>query len=140
MTSQGETPETILVVDDEPDVVLGTRAVLEAAGYQVLEAGDGLAALEVLESQTPDLVILDVVMPRMDGWETLERIRTDERWQAIPVVMLTVRKGPEDLATGFDLGCTFYYTKPVTNYEEFKLVIRRVIESGEPHPDESQDF
>jgi CheY-like chemotaxis protein len=140
MSTRAETPKTILVVDDEPDVVLGTRAVLENDGYHVLEASDGLAALQVLEAQTPDLVILDVVMPRMDGWEALRRIRSDDRWRTVPVVMLTIRNEPDDLARGIDLGCTFYYTKPVTNYDDFRLVIQRVIQSGEPHPDESPDF
>ena len=129
MNAKGETSKTILVVDDEPDLVIGIRATLEAAGYAVLEASNGIQALPMIEAQKPDLVVLDVLMPGMDGWETLRRIQENEDLQDIPVLMLTALDAPENLKQGIDLGCTFYYTKPVVDYDEFLLVVRRVLES-----------
>jgi len=129
MNSSGETSKTVLVVDDEPDVVIGMRAMLEAEGYAVLEASNGIEALEVIEAQRPDLVVLDVLMPGMDGWETLRRMQSNDELREIPVLMLTALDQPKNVRQGIDLGCTFYYTKPVTDYEDFLLVVRRIIES-----------
>ncbi len=131
MKNAGETSKTILAVDDEPDVIIGVRAVLEAEGYEVLEAGDGKQALAVLRTQRPDLVVLDVLMPGMDGWETLSAIQADERLKDIPVLMLTALGQPQDIGKGIGLGCTWYCTKPITNYDDFVLVVRRILEGVE---------
>jgi CheY-like chemotaxis protein len=134
MTSVDQEPGTILVVDDEVDIVLATRLFLEGEGYAVLEAGNGVDALRVLGHERPDLIILDVMMPGLNGWDTLALIQADDNLKTIPVIMLTAMDAPEHVATGITLGCTWYYTKPITDYAEFALVIRRVLAAAEPPP------
>jgi two-component system alkaline phosphatase synthesis response regulator PhoP len=131
--------ETILVVDDHRDFVFASKLFLENQGYRVLEAYDGMEALEVLAREAlPDLIILDVMMPRLDGWATLQALQAKEETAKIPVLMLTALKEPVNVLTGFDLGCTWFYTKPITDYEDLALVIRRILDSvlgiGEPPP------
>lgn len=131
MKSKGGTSKSILVVDDEADVILGLRAVLEADGHQVLSASDGAEALEILERHRPDLVILDILMPGLDGWETLRRMQSNDRLREIPVLMLTVLDKAHEVKIGIDLGCTWYYTKPITDYDDFRLVVQRLLVSLE---------
>ncbi len=121
--------ETILVVDDHRDFVFATKLFLESQGYAVLEAYDGLEGLEIVEREKPDLVILDVMMPRLDGWATLQMLQSKEETAKIPVLMLTALKEPVNVLTGFDLGCTWFYTKPITDYDDLALVIRRILDS-----------
>ncbi len=121
--------ETILIVDDHRDFVFATRLFLQSQGYEILEAYDGMEALEVVEEQLPDLIILDVMMPRLDGWATLQRLQGKEETANIPVLMLTALKEPVNVLTGFDLGCTWFYTKPITDYDDMALVIRRILDS-----------
>ncbi len=128
MTVDERSPRKILIVDDFRDMVLALRIFLEGKGYEVLEAYDGVQALEILETQTPHMIILDIMMPRMDGWATLTRIQANERLQDIPVLMLTALNDPVNVKTGFDIGCTWYYTKPITDYPDFALVIERIID------------
>ena len=103
-----------LVVDDNADIRLVMRLALEPYGFQVTQAASGTEALEVLASATelPDLVVLDVQMPDMDGWETLEAIREDTRTAGVPVIMCTVKARPQDIAQGWELGCDGYVSKP----------------------------
>ena len=137
MTNGEQSPRKILLVDDYRDMVLATRIFLEGEGYEVLEAYDGIQALEILKTVIPDLIVLDVMMPRLDGWATLTRMQADERLKDIPVLMLTALKEPVNIKTGIDLGCTWYYTKPITNYPDFELIIRRILDGLEPPPNEA---
>jgi CheY-like chemotaxis protein len=121
--------ETILIVDDHRDFVFATKLFLESQGYQVLEAYDGLEGLDAVAKQKPDMIILDVMMPRLDGWATLQMLQSDEVNAKIPVLMLTALKEPVNVLTGFDLGCTWFYTKPITDYDDLALVIRRILDS-----------
>ena len=106
----------ILVVDDDPSMVRLISQVLSSKGYEVLESNNGQDALRLLYSQKPDLVLLDVVMPVMDGWQTCSRIRDISA--AIPIIMLTgQRKTEEDVAQGLDYGADEYLIKPVGNKE-----------------------
>ncbi len=132
MDNAGQRHKRILVADDSPDTVLGMRLLLESEGYEVIEAYDGLQALEILKDVQPDLIVLDVMMPRLDGWTALAEIQDDERLKDIPVVLLTALRGPSSIRTGIDLGATWYYPKPITNYDDFCLVIRRILEGLEP--------
>lgn len=134
MAAEDGDRRTILIVDDERDVVLATRIFLEAEGYDVLEAFDGLEALRSLQNVQPDLIVLDVRMPRMNGWKTLEAIQADQRLMDIPVLMLTSMNDPGNMATGINLGCTWYYTKPVTDYADLALVVRRILQTVQPPP------
>ena len=116
----------ILVVDDEPRMVKFVRMNLELEGYRVAEAGDGLEALDKIRDELPDLVVLDVMMPGMDGFETLERIR---EVSTVPVIMLTVKGDEDDRIRGLELGADDYITKPFSPRElasRIKAVLRRV--------------
>ncbi len=119
----------ILLVDDERDLVFYTRLFLEEKGYEVLEAYDGRQALDLLEQETPDLVILDVAMPRLSGWDVLRIMQDDERMKNIPVLMLTARTEDADKAKGWTLGVTWYQTKPF-ELDELAIVIERILAIG----------
>jgi two-component system KDP operon response regulator KdpE len=115
----------ILVVDDEPRMVRFVRMNLDLEGYQVTEAGSGMEALEKVRDDLPDLVLLDVMMPEMDGFETLERLR---EISTVPVIMLTVKGEEEDRIRGLDLGADDYVTKPFSPHElasRIRAVLRR---------------
>ncbi|MGI5835433.1 MAG: response regulator transcription factor [Chloroflexota bacterium] len=102
----------ILVVDDEPGIVDIARANLEGHGYTVIGAYDGEEALEKIKEERPDLVILDILMPEMDGWDVLERIESNPDLSGIPVIMLTARVSDEDVLRGLETGAVEYMTKP----------------------------
>lgn len=105
-------PKRVLVVDDEPDVLLLCRVNLEFEGYDVVTAPDGEAGLQRCRELEPDVVLLDVMMPRMDGWQVLEAIKADDRLAHIPVVMLTAKVQDEDQIRGWSAGAADYITKP----------------------------
>ena len=116
---------TILVVDDEPHVVRLVQANLEASGYRVLVAGDGRTALHVVEQQNPDLVLLDIMMAGLDGYEVCRRLR---EYSDVPVIMLTARGAEVDRIAGFDVGADDYLTKPFAVGEllaRVRAVLRR---------------
>lgn len=116
----------ILVVDDEPRMRRFVRMNLDLEGYDVFEAENGLAALNKVRDDMPDLVLLDVAMPELDGFETLEHIR---EVSAVPVIMLTVKSDEDDRIRGLDLGADDYITKPFSPREllsRIRAVLRRV--------------
>lgn len=103
----------ILVVDDEPFIVEMVSSRLKAGGYDTVTAGDGETALEKVRSEKPDLIILDVMMPKMDGFQVCAALKQDERYQSIPVLMFTAKGGDEDRQIGLeDCGADGYMTKP----------------------------
>jgi DNA-binding response OmpR family regulator len=116
----------ILVVDDEPEIVKLVRAYLEAAGYGVLTAKDGREALLVSRHEKPDLIILDLTMPEMDGLEFTRRLRQEKN---TPIIMLTARVEETDRIIGLELGADDYVTKPFSPREivsRVRAVLRRV--------------
>ena len=118
----------ILVVDDEPDVVELIRFNLQAAGYDVVTADDGTEALRKALSASPDLIILDLMLPEVDGLEVCKLLRRDPHTKAIPIVMLTARAGEIDRVLGFELGADDYVTKPFSPRElvlRVKALLRR---------------
>jgi DNA-binding response OmpR family regulator len=118
--------QTILVVDDEPQIVRLVRAYLEEAGFHVVTASDGQEALYVARHEKPDLVVLDVLMPRMDGLEFTRRIRRERN---VPIIMLTARAEETDRIVGLELGADDYVTKPFSPREivaRVRAVLRRV--------------
>ncbi len=133
----------ILIVDDAPDFVYAVRGFLEDLGYDVVEAYDGNEALEVLQREAPALVLLDVIMPLMDGWETLSVIRGRPQWKRLPVVMLTALDQPQHIMESYDRGCTDHVSKPldVDDYDQLNLIIERLLQvaSGEPEAPKSDD-
>ncbi len=124
----------VLIVDDEPDIVLFVRVNMEMDGHRVLTAGDGEAALAAVAEHHPDVVILDVMMPKLDGWAVLERLKADDDLlvRTIPVVMLTALGGDEDQARGGIEGAVRYLAKPVTP-DALLDAVQEVLE-GDPEP------
>ena len=102
----------ILVVDDLPDNVEIVRLRLESHAYDVITAADGLEALEQVRAHLPDLILLDVMMPRLDGIETVKRLKADASLPFIPVVMLTAQSDRKEVVAGLDAGADEYLTKP----------------------------
>src|SRR5207237_4216109 len=123
----------VLVIDDEAPIRLLCRVNLEAEGMEGLEAADGPSGLEKARSEKPDVILLDVMMPGLDGWRVAEELLDDDRTTGIPIVFLTARAELRDRARGIDLGGVDYVTKPFNPLELAPLVedlVRRV-ESGE---------
>ncbi len=114
-----ESKKTILIADDEERMRRILTDYLRIKGYDTVEAGDGGAALALFEATQPDMVLLDVMMPVMDGWEVCRRIRQHSQ---VPVIMLTARTGEEDELTGFSLGADEYIAKPFS----LKILLARV--------------
>jgi DNA-binding response OmpR family regulator len=112
----------VLVIDDEAPIRLLCRVNLEAEGMEVLEAADGPSGLATARAETPDVVLLDVMMPGLDGWRVAEELLDDERTQGIPIVFLTARAELRDRARGIDLGGVDYVTKPFNPVELAPLV------------------
>jgi DNA-binding response OmpR family regulator len=105
---------TVLVVDDEPDVLRLLEVVLGNHGHRVITARTGLEALAAAQEQRPDLVLLDVMMDDMDGWEVLRLLKMDEQTRELPVVMVSARTEPRDKIRGLQEGAVDYLTKPFT--------------------------
>ena len=112
-------PKTILIADDEVRMRRVIVDYLHIKGYETLEAADGVEALEVFERSEPDLILLDVMMPRMDGWEVCRQIRAKS---TVPILMLTARGQEEDELQGFSLGADEYITKPFS----LKILLARI--------------
>jgi DNA-binding response OmpR family regulator len=109
--------QTILIADDDPTIVLSLRFLLEQAGYRVLVANDGQAALDALRSEVPDLILLDVMMPRLSGYDVCQRVRESGTWRHIPIVMLTGKGSAIEERKGLALGADTYLTKPYSTRE-----------------------
>jgi len=107
----------ILVVDDTPANIQALAAILKEKGYQISVATNGKQALEVLARVQPDLILLDVMMPEMDGFETCRRLKAAEPWRQIPVIFLTAKTDTSDLVQGFELGAVDYVAKPFNAHE-----------------------
>lgn len=107
----------VLVIDDEAPIRLLCRVNLEAEKMEVLEAADGPSGLEKARAEIPDVVLLDVMMPGLDGWRVAEELLADERTAAIPIIFLTARAELRDRARGIDLGGVDYVTKPFNPVE-----------------------
>jgi DNA-binding response OmpR family regulator len=104
---------TVLLAEDDPDVSALVRHVLEADGYRVEAVADGAEALRRFEERRPDLLVLDVMMPRLTGFEVLARLRElEDAGTPVPVLMLSARAGQDDIVRGFELGVSDYVTKP----------------------------
>ncbi len=121
----------ILLVDDHPDILRLLQISLKSGPYHVITASDGLQALELARSERPALMILDVVMPGLDGYRVLNRIKSDPELSSIIVVMLTVKDHPEDITLGLEIGADFYLSKPFRPTEVAELV-HRLLCSAEP--------
>jgi two-component system alkaline phosphatase synthesis response regulator PhoP len=110
-----DTQRTVMVVDDNPDIITIVKTILEGKGYNVLSASGGQELLSLLKNQKPDLIILDIMMPEMDGLEVLGRLKGVTETASIPVILLTAKVQYEDVLGGYKLGADYYITKPFTS-------------------------
>jgi DNA-binding response OmpR family regulator len=120
----------ILVVDDEPNIVLSLEFLMKQAGFQVRTASDGEAALAAVAAETPDLVLLDVMMPRKNGYEVCQAIRANPDWKAVRVIMLTAKGREVEREKGLALGADDYITKPFSTQEVVERVRELLAEAG----------
>ena len=120
------TQKKILIMEDEPDALMMLSMALKSAGYVVFGAPDGEEGLKIFREEKPDMVILDVVMPKMDGWEVLQKIKAGLKSKRVPVIMLTGKSEDEDKVKGYDHGADFYVTKPY-NIQKLLPIIRDFI-------------
>jgi CheY-like chemotaxis protein len=107
----------VLIVDDEPNIVLSLKFLISQQGYEVRTAGSGEEALQALREQVPDLILLDVMMPKPDGYEVCQKIRATPEWKNIPVIMLTAKGRDVERQKGFAMGADDYITKPFATHE-----------------------
>ncbi|HRF63520.1 MAG TPA: response regulator [Candidatus Competibacter sp.] len=120
----------ILVVDDEPNIVLSLEFLMKQAGFQVRTASDGEAALAAVTADTPDLVLLDVMMPRKNGYEVCQAIRANPDWKAVRIIMLTAKGREVEREKGLALGADDYITKPFSTQEVVERVRELLAEAG----------
>lgn len=121
-------PKKILAVDDERHIVRLVEVNLQRAGYQVVTAYDGREALEKVKAEEPDLIVLDVMMPYMDGFEVLKNLKADPVTAEIPVIMLTAKAQDADVFRGWQSGVDCYLTKPF-NPMELLTFVKRIFDS-----------
>jgi len=121
--------KTILIVDDEPNIVISLEFLLERDGWRVQIARDGQEALEAIEREPPALVLLDVMLPRLSGYDVCQRIRERPAWRSVRVLMLTAKGREVEMAKGLALGADGYVTKPFSTGE---LLARIRALLGEP--------
>jgi two-component system alkaline phosphatase synthesis response regulator PhoP len=121
-------PKKILAVDDEKHIVRLVQANLDRAGYEVVTAFDGKEALQKVAEENPDLIVLDVMMPYMDGFEVLQNLRRNPSTRDIPVIMLTAKAQDADVFKGWQSGVDCYLTKPF-NPMELLSFVKRIFDS-----------
>ena len=122
--------KVVLVVDDQPHIVRLIQVNLEKVGFQVATASDGVEGIEKVREVHPDLVILDVIMPRKDGFEVLREIKADPQLEETPVIMLTVKTHNADIVQGLREGAELYLPKPF-HPKELVSLVKRVLENDE---------
>ncbi len=119
----------ILIVDDEPGIVLALQFLMEQQGFNVMTAQSGEFALELILQYNPDLVLLDIMLPGIDGWEVCEIIRLNPDYRNIKVIFLTAKRSEVDIAKGLALGGDAYITKPFSN-DELVAKVKEVLEKN----------
>jgi DNA-binding response OmpR family regulator len=110
-------PKEILIVDDEPSIVVPIQFLMEQQGYNVLVAENGEDALDIIYKYKPDLILLDIMLPRIDGYEVCEIVRLDPRYRDIKIIFITAKGREVEIAKGLALGADAYITKPFSNTE-----------------------
>ena len=110
-------PKEILIVDDEPSIVVPIQFLMEQQGYSVLVAENGEDALDVIYKYKPDLILLDIMLPRIDGYEVCEIVRLNPEYRDIKIIFLTAKGREVEIAKGLALGANAYITKPFSNTE-----------------------
>jgi DNA-binding response OmpR family regulator len=124
-------PASILVADDEPNIVLSLEFILKQAGYRVRVAGDGEAALAAIGAEPTDLLVLDAMMPKRDGFDVCGTIRANPAWASLRILMLTAKGSDAERDKGLALGADDYLTKPFSNREVVERV-RQLLATRRP--------
>ena len=119
----------ILIVDDEPNIVIALEYLLKREGYEVAIAADGEAALDAIARDVPDLVILDVMLPKLSGFDVCERLRSNPRFAGLKILMLTAKGREVEVAKGVALGADAYVTKPFST-RDLVAQIRELVGAG----------
>lgn len=122
-------PKSILVVEDEPNIVLSLQFLMKKEGFDVRVANDGEEALAAVQSQAPDLILLDVMIPKRDGFDVCQTIRSNPDWGGIYIIMLTAKGREVDREKGIALGANDYVTKPFST-RELIVKVRQVLNGG----------
>ncbi|MBD2041291.1 response regulator transcription factor [Microcoleus sp. FACHB-672] len=123
-------PLTILVVDDDPGTRLAISHYLEMSGYSVITAENGQEALKMVDEYQPHLMVTDIIMPRMDGYQLVRQVRQRPAFRLLPVIFLTARTNTEERIRGYQLGCDIYLPKPF-ELDELGAVIRNLLERSQ---------
>ena len=110
-------PRKVLIADDEQNIVISLEFLLRREGFEVLVAGDGETALQMVAEHHPDLVLLDVMMPKRNGYEVCQRMRERPEWRGIKIIMLSAKGRDVEVSKGVSLGADLYVTKPFSNAE-----------------------
>ncbi len=129
---------TIIVVDDDPEIVEVVRTILEQTDFNVICVYSSLEIFASLEEQKPDLILLDIIMPQMDGLEALTRLKENPETASIPVILLTAKVQHDDVLGGYKMGADYYLTKPFTN-TQLLTGIKLLLSRPNPPPSPSID-
>ncbi len=121
---------TILIIEDEKLIIVSTQMVLEAAGFHVESATSGEEGIQKARSSAPDLILLDIMMPGIDGWETLNRLKRDTATSEIPVIIFTAREHSRGHQKSSEMGAAEYFRKPFEPDELVELVEKHVSQRG----------
>ena len=124
-------PKEILIVDDEPSIVVPIQFLMEQQGYTVMVAENGESALDIIYKYKPDLILLDIMLPRIDGYEVCEIVRLDPRYRDIKIIFITAKGREVEIAKGLALGADAYITKPFSNTELVSKVKKLLEEANQ---------
>lgn len=125
-------PANILIVDDDTDHARMVQTTLESSGYQTSTVNDGLSALEQVKTKMPDLMVLDVAMPGLDGWQVLRQLRADTSIAGLPVILLTAKTEADDIAMSWHAGADLYLKKPFSAPTLLSFVERLLNQTRKP--------
>lgn len=118
----------ILVIEDEPEFRMAVRMRLEANGYEVIEAEDGVVGLDMARNKNPDLILLDIMLPKMDGYKVARLLKSDEKYRKIPIIVLTARTQQKEQETAMAVGGDAYMTKPYKPQEILDTIAKLLAE------------
>ena len=110
-------PKKILIVDDEPNIIISLEYIMRKSGFDVVSASDGERAIEILLAEGPDLLILDVMIPQKNGYEVCAEVRADQRFQKLPILMLSAKGRENEVKKGMSIGADAYISKPFSTYD-----------------------
>ena len=131
--------QSILIADDDPTVVVALQYLLEKAGFRVIVARDGQEALDAMKREVPDLLVLDVMMPRLSGYDVCERVRESPVWRHTRILMLTAKGGAIEERKGLALGADGYMTKPFASQDLLGRIDRLLTRHGGQRGDDRRD-